>query len=97
MKRNNIPFGILIGSFSPLIGIMAIYFTKFYPTFSIVDFIKIIFIEKTVLSGISVFAIFANIVLITFYFNRRLDETAKGIFGVSCFYAIAILIAKFFL
>jgi hypothetical protein len=97
VKRNNIPFGILIGSLSLVIGIFAIYFTRFYPTFSVADFLKIILMEKTILSGISVFAIFANVVLITFYFNRRLDETAKGIFGISCLYAIAILIAKIFM
>ena len=80
MKRNNILFGIILGLFAPILGMLVYYFMKFYPTYSLGDFFKVIFSEKTILSGISTFALFANVALLTFYLNTRRDETAKGIF-----------------
>lgn len=82
---------------APLLGMLGYYFWKFYPTYSIADFLKIVFTERTLLTAISTFSLFANVALLTFYFNTRKDETAKGIFIISCLYAVAALIAKFFM
>ena len=97
MKRNNILFGIILGLFAPILGMLVYYFMKFYPTYSLGDFFKVIFSEKTILSGISTFALFANVALLTFYLNTRRDETAKGIFLSSCVYAIATILIKLFI
>jgi hypothetical protein len=97
LKRNNILFGIILGLLAPMVGMFVYYFLKFYPTYTLGNFFKVIFSEKTVLSGISTFALFANVALLTFYLNTRRDETAKGIFLISCIYAIATIITKLFI
>ena len=73
------------------------YFLKFYPTYTISDFIRVILSQKSILSAISTFALFANVILLTIYLNTRKDETAKGIFAVSCLYAITAIIIKLFI
>jgi len=97
LKRNSIPFGIILGLFAPLLGMLGYYFWKFYPTFSVGDFFSTVFSNRTVLSGISTFALFANVVLLTIYLNTRRDETGKGIFIISCIYAIGAIVLKLFL
>jgi dolichol kinase len=97
LKRNTLLFGIIIGLIAPLLGMLGYYFWKFYPTYSLGDFFSIIFSNKTILSGLSTFALFANVILLTIYLNTRRDETAKGIFIISCVYAIAAIILKLFI
>jgi hypothetical protein len=97
LKRNSLLFGIIFGLIAPLFGMLGYYFWKFYPTYSVGDFFSIIFSNKTILSALSTFALFANVILLTFYLNTRRDETAKGIFIVSCMYAIAAIILKLFI
>ncbi|MFT4155666.1 hypothetical protein [Parafilimonas sp.] len=96
MKKNSFLWGIILGIIVPVFGVLGYYFWKFYPTFSIGDFMHVIFSQKTILSAISTFALFANIVLLTLCLNTRRDETAKGIFIVSCIYSIAAIAAKLF-
>jgi hypothetical protein len=97
LKRNSILFGIIIGLIAPLIGMLGYYFWKFYPTYSLGDFISMLLSEKAILSALSTFALFANVVLLTVYLNTRRDETAKGIFLISCIYAIAAITLKLFI
>ncbi|HVX26093.1 MAG TPA: hypothetical protein VHB70_07110 [Parafilimonas sp.] len=97
MKRNSILFGIILGLFAPLLGLLGYYFWKFYPTYSVGDFCSVIFSNKSLLSAISTFALFANVALLTIYFNTRRDETGKGIFIISCIYAVAAIVFKLFL
>ena len=97
MKKNSLLLGLILGLIAPLLGTLGYYFWKFYPTYSVGDFIRVILSEKTILSALSTFALFANVVLLTVYLNTRRDETAKGIFVVSCVYAIAAIVAKLFI
>ena len=97
MKRNSLLLGVVLGLIAPMLGMAAYYFLKFYPTYSIADFVGIVLSEKTILSALSTFALFANVVLLTIYLNTRRDETAKGIFLISCIYAIAAIVIKLFI
>lgn len=97
MKRNSVLFGIVIGLFAPLLGMLGYYFWKFYPTYSLGEFFSITFSNKIILSTLSTFALFANVVLLTIYLNTRRDETAKGIFIISCIYAIGAIVLKLFI
>jgi len=97
LKRNSLLFGAILGLIAPMLGMLGYYFMKFYPTFSIAYFIKVVLSEKTILSALSTFALFANVALLTIYLNTRRDETAKGIFIISCVYAIAAIIIKLFI
>jgi hypothetical protein len=97
LKRNSLLFGFIIGLIAPVFGMLAYYFWKFYPSYSIADFVHALLSQKAVLSALSTFALFANVVLLTIYLNTRRDETAKGIFAVSCIYAIAAIVIKLFI
>ena len=97
MKRNSLLFGIILGLIAPILGMLGYYFWKFYPTYSLGAFFDVIFSNKSILSGLSTFALFANVVLLTLYLNTRRDETAKGIFLISCVYAIGAIVLKLFI
>lgn len=97
MKKNSILLGMIMGLFAPLVGMAGYYFWKFYPTYSLSDFLHVVFSERAILSALSTFALFANVVLLTIYLNTKRDETAKGIFIISCVYAIAAIVFKLFI
>ena len=80
-----------------MLGMLGYYFWKFYPTYSLGDFLNIILSEKAILSALSTFALFANVILLTIYLNTRRDDTAKGIFIIACVYAIAAIVLKLFI
>lgn len=95
-KKDNLSFGVLLGAIAPLFGFLAFYFWKFYPTFSIKDFIDLLLSQTTLISGLSTFALLINVALLTVYLNKKLDKTAKGIFAISVLYALIALVIKFF-
>ncbi len=97
MKKNTIPFGIVVGLIAPFFGVLGYYFWKFYPTFSFGEFMQALRAQPTLISGLSTVALFVNVVLLTFYLNTRRDETAKGIFAITCFYVILSLVARWLL
>jgi len=97
LKRNSLLFGIVLGLIAPILGMLGYYFWKFYPTYSLGAFFDVISSNKSILSGLSTFALFANVVLLTLYLNTRRDETAKGIFLISCVYAIGAIVLKLFI
>ena len=88
---------MIIGLIAPLFGVLGYYFWKFYPTFSFAEFFKALQSQPTLISGLSTVALFANVVLLTIYLNTRRDETAKGIFLITCVYVIASLLIKWVL
>ena len=73
------------------------YFLKFYPTFSLLDFFRTLAENKTLITGLISFSLFANAVVFTVYINTRRDRTARGIFVITCVYAIITIALKFFL
>lgn len=96
-KKDSLLFGIILGLFAPLFGLIGYYFWKLYPTYSLNEFFQLLAAQTTLISGLSTFALLANVALLTIYLNKRLDKTAKGIFAVSVLYALTALIIKFVL
>ena len=96
-KKDNLRFGILLGFIAPLLSLIAYYFIKFYPTFSVQDCLAFIGREKSQITAISVPCLVLNIALFTFYINTHRDKTAKGIFAITLIYAIVALLLKFIL
>jgi hypothetical protein len=97
LKKDNLKFGILLGFVAPLFSLVLYYFIKFYPLFSVKDFIRFIGSNRSQLTAISVPCLLLNIALFTFYINAHRDQTAKGIFAITLVYAIASLTLKFIL
>jgi hypothetical protein len=94
-KKDNLRFGLLLGFIGPLISLVIYYFVKFYPLFSVKDFLNFISSNKNQITAISVPCLVLNIALFTYYINSRLDKTAKGIFAITLVYAITALLLKF--
>jgi hypothetical protein len=97
LKRDDLRLGIILGLLAPVLGMLTYYFWKFYPTFSLKEFFTVLTLQKTLISGIVGFSLLANAVLFTIYINTRRDKTAKGIFLITCIYAVAALVLKGFL
>jgi hypothetical protein len=93
-KKDNVKLGILIGLLAPSIGLLGYYLVKFYPTFSFREYMVAIFQNKSVLTAVSSISLMANVIIFTFYINRKIDQTAKGIFLITCIYILAVLVYK---
>ena len=97
LKKDNLKFGLLLGFIAPIISLVAYYFIKFFPLFSVFDFFDFMTSNKTQITAISVPCLVLNIALFTYYINTRKDNTAKGIFAITLFFAIASVLLKFVL
>lgn len=96
IRTKQILTGVAIGIIGPLLGLLGYYFWKFFPTYSFGQFTQVLIMQKTLITGLSTFSLFANVALLTLFLNMKRDNIAKGIFIVSCIYALAALIIKFF-
>ena len=94
LNKDNVKLGILIGVLAPTIGILSYYLLKFYPTFSFTEYVRAILQNRSVLTAVSSVSLMANVIIFTYYINRKLDQTAKGIFLVTCIYILAVIIYK---
>ena len=93
-KKDNVKLGVLIGLLAPSIGLVGYYLVKFYPTFSFKEYIGAICQSKSVLTAVSSVSLMANVAIFTYYINRKIDQTAKGIFLITCLYILAVLVYK---
>lgn len=90
LKKDTIPFGLLLGFLSPVLGLVTYYLLRFR-LFTVRDFLRVIMMQKSLLSGIVSFCLVANAVVFTIYINKHKDNTAKGIFVATCLYALVAL------
>ena len=97
LKRDSLKLGFLLGFVAPLISLVVYYLIRFYPLFTISDFINFVSTNKSQISAISVPCLLLNIALFTIYINSHRDKTARGIFGITLIYAITALLLKFVL
>jgi len=76
-KKDNLRFGMLLGFVAPLLSLVAYYFIRFYPLFSVSDCINFIAANKNQITAISVPCLILNIALFTFYINTHRDKPPK--------------------
>ena len=94
-KKDNYPYGVMIGLIMPMISFFGYYYWKFR-FFAFDDFISTLRNNKQLVTAITIPCLLLNIVLFTVFINGVKDKTAKGIFTVTIIYALAALIFKFF-
>lgn len=98
LLKDNLRLGLILGIIAPIFGMFLFYFLKFYPAgLSIAEFLHILSDQKPLITAFLSFSLFANAVIFTVYVNTRRDRTARGIFIVTCIYAVATLILKMIL
>lgn len=94
-NKDNIKLGLVLGFVAPVLGMFGYYFWKFN-LFTFNEFLQVLMIQKSLLSGIISIALIANALLFTVYVNRQKDKTARGIFFATCLYALVTLGFKWF-
>lgn len=97
MLKDNLKFGLVIGFIAPIVGMLLYYLIQFKNVITFGEFVHIILVQRTLLTALVSVSLVANAALFTLYINKRLDQTAKGIFIATCIYAGASLIWKFLL
>jgi hypothetical protein len=97
LKRDSLKLGLVLGFLAPLLSLVIYYLIKFFPLFTVSDFFDFIRTNKSQITAISVPCLILNIALFTIYINSHRDQTAKGVFAITLFYAITALLLKFLL
>jgi hypothetical protein len=95
LTRDNLKLGLVLGFFSPILG-MTIYYLMRFRLFSVADFFRVLMLQKSLMSGVVSLALIANAIVFTIYINKHKDRTAKGIFIATCIYALLALGLKWF-
>ncbi len=95
LKKDNLRLGLVLGLAGPLLGLLVVYFIK-YPSHNILEFLEYFMNDKRMITSIGSLSLLANVILFTLYVNTHRDETAKGIFVMTLFYGIGILLLKLF-
>jgi hypothetical protein len=94
LKKDNLRLGLLLGLIAPIISLVIYYFVKFYPSFTIKEFLFFFQANKSQITAVSVPCLVLNIALFTYYINSHKDNTAKGVFAATLIYAILALLFK---
>jgi hypothetical protein len=96
MIKNNAAFGFLLGLLIPIVGILLFYMLKFMPqNVSLNDFIYLIKTNHNMIPKVISLGLIACIPLITYYKNRKLYLTLRGIFIAIILYALLAVLYKF--
>jgi hypothetical protein len=95
LKKDNLRLGMVMGLIAPIVSLVIYYFIKFYPSFTVKEFLYFFQTNKSQITAVSVPCLVANIALFTLYINSHKDNTAKGVFAATLIYAILALLFKF--
>ncbi len=93
-KKDKLGLGLLLGFLAPIFGLTIYYFFEFFPTFSVKSFFEALREQPSLITSIASLSMFVNVVLLTFFLNKRHDKTAIGVFVATLIYGIAALILK---
>ncbi len=96
LKKDNLKLGIVLGFLAPVVGFFAYYLIKFR-LFTFQEFLHVLRVQPSLLTGIISLALIANAVVFTIYVNQQKDKTARGIFIATCIYALITLTIKWLL
>ena|SRR4051794_12066877 len=97
MLKDDLRFGLLLGFLAPVAGMLLYYLIQFRNVMGFGEFLQIILQQKTLLTAMISVCLVANAAIFTIYVNKRIDQTAKGIFIATCVYGAASLLWKFVL
>ncbi len=96
MQKDNYILGVMIGLGLPFLGFIGFYQFKF-SLFSFQEFLELLNQQKSILSAMISISLLLNGAVLTYFFQKQLDKTAKGIFFTTCIYAVIAIACKWFL
>ena len=95
LTKDSIRLGLILGLIGPIAGLLVFYYTKF-PSFTFKEFLQHIVRNNSVITSVGTFSLLANALLFAIYVHFDKAQTFKGIFIVTIFYGIGILVLKLF-
>ncbi|HTB53504.1 MAG TPA: hypothetical protein VK718_12095 [Ferruginibacter sp.] len=95
LKKDNYIFGFALGLIAPIFGFIIFKYTRFQGI-PFMEVLTAVIQQHALLSAALSVSLLANAVIFTYYINKHIDKTAKGIFLATGIYGIAILILKTF-
>lgn len=93
MKKDNLIYGLVLGTLSPFLGMFVFYLWKF-KAYSLKFFIATLGVEKRILTSMVTFSLIVNAIAFTIFINSRKDKTARGIFFATLVWALAAIFLK---
>jgi len=96
LKKNSFPLGIIIGIIAPVVGILIFYLWKASAN-PFGYFLEVVFENKSLLTAMISFSLFANAAAFTWAVNTSKDKTAKGVFLVTLLIMLPLIIYKLFM
>jgi len=96
MRKDNYIIGVLMGLLLPFLGFFGFYEYRF-SLFSFQEFLELLNQQKSLLSAMISISLLINGAVLTYFFQKQQDKTAKGIFFSTCIYAIIAIACKWFL
>ena len=96
LEKDNYIIGVLIGLALPFLGFAGFYQWKFSMV-PLDTFIDLLASQKSILSAMISVSLLLNAAALTFFFQKQIDKTAKGIFFTTCVYAIVAIAVKWFI
>lgn len=94
-KKDSLRLGLILGLLGPIAGLIVVYLIKF-PSLSFKEFLDYFMHENKVITYVGTLSLMANAVLFALYVHFDKSQTFKGIFIITLFYGIGILILKLF-
>lgn len=95
LAKDNLRLGLILGLIGPLLGLTVIYFISF-SSLSFKDFLDYFMHDNKVITHVGTLSLLANAVMFAIYVHFDKTQTFKGIFIITLFYGIGILILKLF-
>lgn len=93
--KDNLRLGLFLGLIGPLIGLLVIYKISF-SSLSFKDFLDYFMHDNKVITHVGTLSLLANAILFAIYVHFDKSQTFKGIFIITLFYGIGILVLKLF-
>ena len=95
LAKDNLRLGLVLGLVGPLIGLVIVNLIKF-PSLSFTEFLEYFMHDNKVITNVGTFSLLANALLFAIYVHFDKAQTFKGIFIITLFYGIGILVLKLF-
>ncbi len=93
--KDNLRLGLFLGLIGPLVGLLVIYKISF-SSLSFKDFLDYFMHDNKVITHVGTLSLLANALLFAIYVHFDKSQTFKGIFIITLFYGIGILVLKLF-
>ncbi len=95
-KKDSISLGIILAIFAPVLSFV-VYKQLKYSGSSFRDIFGLMKENPSLISASIILCLVGNLVLLTFFFNKKYDRSAKGVFAITVLYALLALVFKYIL